>query len=550
MTSVHSELYKAFQERYDNTRVTPLKIQQLCNEYWDRLKTQYPDEKVRDAKARGNIDELNGVVSRRKYSLNHYWTNGQQTEIARVERIAMSSEVELQVATSSQSQDEIDQSGLFRAIYDIVCPSGSAESKRRSDTDFDPERLEPMKMTFRRELFNRDIKDWNDRITNECLALQPLPLNLPLPNLPPTTRTLLLYHLSLRSALYLRVLPKNSKTIEGKRHVNTVPVKLCKAQNDEHRTHPDQYFCLAIINSMKQVASVLGPDLVSFISQDIKAKVPLRMTAAKLQAPILMHCEYKVRLPNHDFPVARPTYVAIRRAKHTSVMASIHAEDIETLVELEEFEDFIKVANGRMKPVSMISVDALAEIWSEMVIDGHPVVAKFIPCTEQLQEPSPCTGRQWYDRHVRESQYFLQVIKCNDTRCCTPFRSDLRHLLYQGFFRGPYRLSRSPFKIPAPEGVTEEKFPPFFLSQSLSLRPNYSRAKEIPYDLYCRSLKGEVEKRSCPGCGIHFAAQIARKNHIDESHKLSTSVARARPIDIIKKRLGEALCVLPEDTCE
>ncbi|KAJ8675022.1 hypothetical protein QAD02_010808 [Eretmocerus hayati] len=115
---------------------------------------------------------------------------------------------------------------------------------------------------------------------------------------------------------------------------------------------------------------------------------------------------------------------------------------------------------------------------------------------------------------------------------------------------GPYPLPQSPFKIPAPEDVTDEKFPPFLLSQSLSLRPNYSRAKEIPHDLYCRSLKDEVEKKTCQECGVHFVAQIARKNHIDESHKLPTSVARVRPINIIKKRPSEGLSVLSEDKCE
>lgn len=35
-----------------------------------------------------------------------------------------------------------------------------------------------------------------------------------------------------------------------------------------------------------------------------QAVVPLGKTAAKLQAPILMHMEYKVQLPDHDWVVA------------------------------------------------------------------------------------------------------------------------------------------------------------------------------------------------------------------------------------------------------
>ena len=42
-----------------------------------------------------------------------------------------------------------------------------------------------------------------------------------------------------RSALYECLLPKNSRTILGKRHVKTVPVKLIKAQNNQHQRHMD-----------------------------------------------------------------------------------------------------------------------------------------------------------------------------------------------------------------------------------------------------------------------------------------------------------------------
>lgn len=52
--------------------------------------------------------------------------------------------------------------------------------------------------------------------------------------------------------------------------------------------------------------------------------------------------------------------------------------------------------------------EALAQIWSEMVIDGYEVKAEFIPPGEVLPESVAATA-QWYAQHVRESQYFLQV---------------------------------------------------------------------------------------------------------------------------------------------
>lgn len=110
------------------------------------------------------------------------------------------------------------------------------------------------------------------------------------------------------------------------------------------------------------------------------------MTAAKTQAPILMHLDYKVRLPDHDWMVGSrhkltpsvyagivikedcmgikeavthsgPTYIAIRSGKHSSSTASTHAKDFEKLIEFEDFKPIIKQENGSIKPVLMISVD-------------------------------------------------------------------------------------------------------------------------------------------------------------------------------------------------
>ena len=32
-------------------------------------------------------------------------------------------------------------------------------------------------------------------------------------------------------------------------------------------------------------------------------------------------------------------------------------------------------------------------------------------------------SEEWKVEHIRESQYFLQIVKCLDSNCCTPFRS-------------------------------------------------------------------------------------------------------------------------------
>jgi hypothetical protein len=50
----------------------------------------------------------------------------------------------------------------------------------------------------------------------------------------------------------------------------TVPVKLTRATNDIHKEHSDTKFCTTAIKYLEEIASVLGPKQVLFISQDDK----------------------------------------------------------------------------------------------------------------------------------------------------------------------------------------------------------------------------------------------------------------------------------------
>ena len=347
-----------------------------------------------------------------------------------------------------------------------------------------------------------------------------------------------------RSGVYLRLIPKHSSSLEGKRHVTTVPVKLIRAQNDSHAKHVDQKFCVSTIKHLEEISSTLGPNEVCFLSQDDKARIPIGLTAANKQSPLLMHVEYRMSLPDHDWVVAAqhklipsvyagiviqphglgkpeavsysgPTYIAIRSGKHSSSTAYAHALDFERLLQLHEFDTITKYGPDKaMKPVVVITVDGgsdenpcyqkviemavhhflqrnldaffiatnapgrsafnrverrmaplskelsslilphdkygshlndqgqtidtnlekknfafagstLAEIWSQIVVDSHPILAEYVdpelselkPENLQLKDPI------WFAAHVRTSQYFTQIVKCNDTRCCSRPRS-------------------------------------------------------------------------------------------------------------------------------
>lgn len=107
-----------------------------------------------------------------------------------------------------------------------------------------------------------------------------------------------------RSGTYLHLLPRVSNTQERRRHVRTVPVKIARPQTEMHKKHEDGEFCTATIRSLESLASLLGQQQVFVLSQDDKARVPIGLPAVKSQSPLLMHMEYRILLPDHDWVVA------------------------------------------------------------------------------------------------------------------------------------------------------------------------------------------------------------------------------------------------------
>ena len=77
----------------------------------------------------------------------------------------------------------------------------------------------------------------------------------------------------------------------------------------------------------------------------------------------------------------------------------------------------------------------LAEIWSGLLIDGNPVVVEFI------EDDAPVIvgtkSEEWKACHVRQSQYFLQIVKCTDPKCCSSFQSSYLKVVPKRFLPSP-----------------------------------------------------------------------------------------------------------------
>ena len=115
-------------------------------------------------------------------------------------------------------------------------------------------------------------------------------------------------------------------------------------------------FDRSTIRHLGEISGFLGPEEVIFHSQDDMAKVPIGLTAANKQAPLVMHVEYKVKLHDHEFVIVKqhklvpsvigdmhmkvktfspdgvtdsgPTYIGIRSAKHLGSCAYNHLVDM------------------------------------------------------------------------------------------------------------------------------------------------------------------------------------------------------------------------------
>ena len=122
---------------------------------------------------------------------------------------------------------------------------------------------------------------------------------------------------------------------------------------------------------MEEIAGILGPQQVTFHSQDDKANISLGLPAANKQTPLLMDMEYQIRLPDHDYVVASmhklipsvigdmrikektfseeavtysgPTYAGIRSANHTGSNAYYHLQDMKRIRSLEEFKEVCRM---------------------------------------------------------------------------------------------------------------------------------------------------------------------------------------------------------------
>jgi hypothetical protein len=134
----------------------------------------------------------------------------------------------------------------------------------------------------------------------------------------------------------------------------------------------------------------------------------------------------------------------------------------------------------------------------------------------------------WKQRHVRQSQYLLQIVKCEDIECCKPVRSNIREYLKDQFIPPPIPLIKTNQGINL--GSIDDKNGRF-LDLATRLNCNFLLDNPIKcFDKFCPSVQSRINDPTyrCEKCGGYFVTKIMQKLHkqvhIRRSENHSTSI--------------------------
>lgn len=180
----------------------------------------------------------------------------------------------------------------------------------------------------------------------------------------------------------------------------------------------------------------------------------------------------------------------------------------------------------------------LEEIWSETVIYNYPTVAKYI-CPEDSEiDDVEAMSPEWMSKHVRDSHYFLQVVKCYDRNCCSDPRSN--------YFKVINRFIPAPMCIGEGASLTDDtknKFSPLFLRMALNDEKfQKGTVKEVPFDKCCPSLRDIIQDRTCELCGIYHGTKKSLAKHLRICSK--KILLKKKTVETVKKSRPKRLAAV------
>lgn len=158
---------------------------------------------------------------------------------------------------------------------------------------------------------------------------------------------------------------------------------------------------------------------------------------------------------------------------------------------------------------------------------------------------------KWRDRHVIQSQYLLQILKCAEEGCCKRRRSSLFKFLPEKGLPPPVPLEQTKDGLKISADLKEnESFMALFPSLALGEKHKTEMiAKLLTYDTFCPSVQSKLEDRTCV-CGRYFSSMSSLKDHLKFNSKCKKTAKKIKPKKILGQRRDEKLAFISYDNEE
>ncbi|GES96193.1 hypothetical protein GLOIN_2v1766467 [Rhizophagus clarus] len=289
-----------------------------------------------------------------------------------------------------------------------------------------------------------------------------------------------------KSTLQNYMQPKHPGSKEAQRHHHPVQIRFAAVRRDEMNSHVDEHYCLASVKGVKSFATAFPQDVL-IISQDDKAKVPLRMATVGRTFKTIQTTNEPVSVPDHDFlktakhKLVLSVYLLINpsdtndslrsgkvqifiRPKYfLSTSCKTYMVDLMSITKEENFCEFTHNGDS-VKPFWCLLTDGgldenpqflanitkylllfkkldLDYLMSQDNINGHPVITTYVEDHDQADFLDIEEGLwDWIDRHaqichdghflnlIHTLEYFEEKLPGYDEHCPS-ITSDLYHSL-------------------------------------------------------------------------------------------------------------------------
>ena len=140
-------------------------------------------------------------------------------------------------------------------------------------------------------------------------------------------------------------------------------------------------------------------------------------------------------------------------------------------------------------------------------------VKRISSSTESHRSPS---SRYWCATHVLQTQYTIQIIRCNSISCCGPWRSNYIQVFPHRFLPSPVPFERTPRGI----AMADRDYQKGVFYGSLIQRIQFhgvvmhqTQNDVLPFDFACASVRKDMKKRVCSICKQYIPSAYRMKNH-------------------------------------